>query len=173
VGWQAERMSVPDRSVSESARMEPAPRWVAPVFAVLGLATIPWTAYLSVTLPQHMRTHNYRVSWVGFDLLLVVALLVTAYLAWRARPLVGLMAACTATLLVVDAWFDVTSAGRAGVTTAVLSAVLIELPLAGVCAWIALHVDQVIERRLRQVARHHPRRDGRRHRQVGDDIGPE
>ena len=143
--------------MNNSAGLQPAPRWVAPLFAILGLATIPWTFYLAVTLPERMRTHNYRLSWVGFDILLVAALLLTAHLAWRARPTVGLMAASTATLLIVDAWFDITTSGHAGVTSAILSAVLVELPLAALCIWIALHVDQVIERRLRSATRRHTR----------------
>jgi hypothetical protein len=144
---------LPDKSASDAVRMEPAPRWVAPVFAVLGAAAIPWTAYLAVSLPEQARAHNYRVAWVGFDTLLIAVLLITAYLAWRGRRLVGLLAASTATMLVVDAWFDVTTSRRAEAATAILSAVLVELPLALVCGWIALHVDQVVERRLRQLAR--------------------
>ena len=131
----------------------PVPRWVAPVFAVLGAATIPWTAYLAMTLPDQARTHNYRAAWVGFDLMLIAMLLATAYLAWRGRRLVGLLAASTATMLVVDAWFDVMTSRRVDVMSAVLSAVLIELPLAAVCGWIGLHVEQVVDRRIRQLAR--------------------
>jgi hypothetical protein len=133
--------------------MHAVPRWVAPLFAVLGLVMVPWTIYLGMTLPEQARTHNYRVAWVGFDLLLLVALLVTAYTAWRGRQLVGLIAAATATLLVVDAWFDVTTSRRTDVQTAMLLALLVELPLAVTCAWIALHVDQVVARRLLQLAR--------------------
>ncbi len=72
------------------------------MFAVLGAATIPWMAYLAMTLPDHARTHNYRVAWVGFDVMLVVVLLLTAYVAWRGRPLVGLLAASAAAMLVVE-----------------------------------------------------------------------
>jgi hypothetical protein len=146
-------MTLPDKSASGAVRMEPTPRWVAPLFAVLGAATIPWTAYLAMSLPQHAHTRHYRGAWVGFDLMLIVVLLVTAYFAWRGRPLAGLFAASTSTMLVVDAWFDVTTSSRSDVPSAILSAVLIELPLAVLCGWIALHVDQVVERRLRQLAR--------------------
>jgi hypothetical protein len=145
-------MGVPDIA-SDGARVRPVPRWVAPVFAVLGAATVPWTVYLGMSLPQQARTHNYRVSWVGFDILLVVVLLATAYFAWRGWRHVGVLAASTATLLVVDAWFDVTTSRHADLPSAILSAVLVELPLAVVCGWIALHVDRVIEGRLRQFAR--------------------
>lgn len=145
-------MGEPD-CASDGARVRPVPRWVAPVFAVLGAATIPWTVYLAMSLPQQVPTHNYRVSWVGFDILLVAALLATAYYAWHGWRHVGVLAASTATLLVVDAWFDVTTSRHADLPSAVLSAVLVELPLAALCGWIALHVDRVIERRLRQFAR--------------------
>ncbi|WP_436535235.1 hypothetical protein [Actinoplanes sp. HUAS TT8] len=131
----------------------PVPRWVAPLFAVLGAATIPWTVYLSFTLPQRMHTDNYRTAWVGFDVLLVLGLLTTAYLAWRGQPRVGLVAGATATLLVVDAWFDLTLSNRTEMLAAVLSAALIEIPLAVLCGWIALHVDRLVEHRLRRLAR--------------------
>jgi hypothetical protein len=151
--WHAGRVTALDESASDAVRVQAAPRWVAPVFAVLGAATMPWTAYLAMSLPQQANAHHYRVAWVGFDIMLVVVLLATAYAAWRGRPLVGLLAASAGTMLVVDAWFDVTTARHSDLAAAILSAALVELPLAGVCGWIALHVDQVIERRLRQLAR--------------------
>jgi hypothetical protein len=142
-----------DSSASGSRGIPPVPRWVGPVFAVLGAATIPWTAYLAMSLPAQARSHHYRAAWVGFDIMLVLVLLATAYFAWRGWRHVGILASSTATMLVVDAWFDVTTSRRADVPQAILSAVFVELPLAVVCGWIALHVDQVIERRLRQFAR--------------------
>ncbi|WP_433296300.1 hypothetical protein ACQP2F_38055 [Actinoplanes sp. CA-030573] len=139
--------------MADADRLRPVPRWVAPVFAVLGLATVPWIIYLAATLPAESTTQHYRATWVGFDVLLVVVLLATAHLAWRGSPQAGLLAAATATMLVVDAWFDVTTSPPDDVPAAVLSALLLELPLAVVCGWIALHVDQVIESRLRRLAR--------------------
>jgi hypothetical protein len=146
-------MAASGKSADGSLRLRPVPRWVAPVFAVLGAATVPWTAYLAMSLPAQSNAEHYRVAWVGFDVLLIVVLLVTAYLAWRGSPQVGLLAAAAATMLCVDAWFDVTTSRHSDVPAAVLSAVLLELPLAAVCGWIALHVDQVVERRLRHLAR--------------------
>src|SRR5689334_25415885 len=99
---------------------EPAPRWVAPVFAVLGAVTLPWTVYLAMTLPTHASTHHYRLTWVGFDIMLVVALLATAYLAARGNRFVGLLATVTATMLVLDAWFDVNTSSRADRPGAIL-----------------------------------------------------
>lgn len=133
--------------------LRPAPGWVAPLFALLGAGTIPWTVYLSLTLPNHARTHNYRLAWVGFDVLLIVVLLVTAYLAWRGSPLVGLLAGCAATMLVIDAWFDVTTSDRHEVGLALFLAFVAELPLAALCGWVALHVDRVLARRIRLLGR--------------------
>jgi hypothetical protein len=146
-------MAVPEQTVPDAVRLRPAPRWVAPLFTVLGAATVPWTVHLALTLPEQAGARHYRLAWVGFDLMLVALLLATAGLAWRGSRQVGLIASATAAVLVVDAWFDLTTAQPADVRAAVLSAVLLELPLAVVCGWIALHVDQVVERRLRLLAR--------------------
>jgi hypothetical protein len=146
-------MAVPDEITRDAGALRPVPRWVAPVFAALGAATVPWTAYLAVSLPARASAQHYRLAWVGFDLMLVALLLTTALLAWRGSRQVGLAAAATATVLVVDAWFDVTTSRPADMPSAVASALLLELPLAVVCGWIALHVDQVVERRLQALAR--------------------
>jgi hypothetical protein len=146
-------MATPNEPGPRAARLSAAPRWVAPVFAVLGAATVPWTVHLAMTLPKQADTHHYRLTWVGFDIMLVVVLLATAYLAWRGNRLVGMLATITATMLVLDAWFDVNTSNHADRPEAILSALLVELPLAAVCGWIALHVEQVVERRMRRLAR--------------------
>src|SRR5690242_20308343 len=129
----------------------PVPRWVGPTFTALGLGTIAWAIYLSATLPAHAHTRHYRLAWVGFDVGLAILLSATAWLAWRGNRHVGMTATATATILVVDAWFDVVTAPRGDLTEAVLEAILAELPLALMCLWIALHVDRLIERRLRRI----------------------
>ena len=131
----------------------PVPKWVAPTFGALAAVTVLWTTYLAATLPQHVHTRHYRLAWVGFDVGLTFALLATAYLAYKGNRHTGIAAVVTATLLAVDAWFDVVTSPRADVMGAVLSAVFAELPLAVVCVWIALHVDRVIARRMRQLAK--------------------
>jgi hypothetical protein len=130
----------------------PVPRWVAPTFGALAVGTIGWTLYLAATLPAHAPTRHYRLAWVGFDVGLAILLVITAYLAWKGNRHVGMSATATATVLVVDAWFDIVTSPSSDLMGAVLSGLLAELPLAVVCLWIALHVDKVIERRLRKVA---------------------
>lgn len=110
----------------------------------LGLLTVPWIAYLWVTLPQHANSRHYRVAWTGFDVVLVLGLARTGQLLWRGRTRVELPAVMTATLLVVDAWFDVTtSPTRRDELVALATAWLVELPLAALLAWIAVHAEQV------------------------------
>ncbi len=52
----------------------------------------------------------------------------------------------TGTLLVCDAWFDIlTSRGTSDIVQAILSALLVELPLAVLCFWIAMNVNRAVE----------------------------
>jgi hypothetical protein len=125
-----------------------APRWVAPLFVTLGVLAVPWTVYLAYSLPTQAESPHYRLAWVGFDVVLVAAVFATALLSWHGRRLVVVPAVVTATLLVVDAWFDVlTTPGPEEIAVAVASAVLLELPLAAVCIWIAAHTEYLSIRR--------------------------
>lgn len=128
----------------------PVPRWVGPLFVVLAVATVPWVELLWATLPSRAVSEHYRLAWVGFDLLLVAALARTGWVAWHGGDHVELPAVAAATLLVVDAWFDVlTATGKGDVVNAVLLALLVELPLAGLCIWIAANAERVRRQRLR------------------------
>jgi hypothetical protein len=125
------------------------PRWCGVLLMVLGLLTLPWIAGLALVLPSSERSAHYDVSWVGFDVLLCVLLLRTGWLALRRREQSEVTAAMAGTLLIVDAWFDVLSApDTAQFLIALAMAVLVELPLAGVCLWICARVE--IARRRRE-----------------------
>lgn len=114
------------------------PRWVAFLLLAAGVLLVPWSALLFVVLPQNYTANHWHLAWGGFDVCLAVALAATAVGAIRRSPLVPLASAVTGTLLLCDAWFDVlTSRGAADVTEALISAVLVELPLAIVCFWTA------------------------------------
>jgi len=101
------------------------------VYALLALALVPWVVWLAWTLPERSVSEHYRLAWVGFDVLLCGALARTAWLAWRRSPFVVNVASATAALLVVDAWFDVTtSAGGQDLLVSAAAAFFVELPLA-------------------------------------------
>ena len=106
---------------------------------------IPWALFLAYTLPARHRVLHWDAIWVGFDLALAGALLLTAVAAIRGRRWLAIPATASATLLVCDAWFDVlTASGTHEVTTALLEAVLVELPLAALCVWMALRVERIV-----------------------------
>jgi hypothetical protein len=132
----------------EATNVRTVPWWVGPAFAVLAVGTVPWVVFLAVTLPRHATFHHYRGVWVGFDLGLVGVLATTAVLAWRGRPQVTMAATATATMLFVDAWFDVLTTPRGSdLVVSVVLAGAVELPLAMICLWIALRASQVTEGR--------------------------
>lgn len=139
-------------SIEEGELRLEIPRWVRRLTALCALALVPWIVYLALVLPKHARASHYDIAWVGFDAAMCLALGALAFSAARRRPSTGPLAAVTATLLVVDAWFDViTSSNQSQFTTALLSAVLIELPLAALCAWVSLNAERLRTRAVRRL----------------------
>jgi hypothetical protein len=140
----------------------PAPRWTAPVYLVLAVLLVPWIIYLGVVLPDHATAGHWDIAWVGFDVMEFIALATTAWLSYRRSTWVSIWAAGTATLLIVDAWFDITTAnGGWELTQALVSAFGLELPLAALSLWIARHARLIddavtlwlVERSSRQAER--------------------
>ena len=123
-------------------------RLVSRLYVVMAIVLIPWTAYLAVTLPRRAVARHYDFAWVGFDLLIVVALARTAYLAWTGSRVIVMPAVATCTLLVADAWFDVVTSSGHDRVRAIILAVFIELPTAAISWLIArralqhLHWDE-------------------------------
>jgi hypothetical protein len=121
--------------------------WTAVLFGVGGAGLVAWTGYIATSLPAHSVSTHYNVAWTGFDSLLAVLVLATAWLAYRRNPRVASASAATATLLLADAWFDITTAtpGRP-LLAAVLLAAFVELPAAA----LALQVHRKASARNRE-----------------------
>ena len=121
------------------------PRWAAVFLAAVAAGLVPWTLYLTYTLPARHVTHDWNVAWAGFDVALASALVVTAVgVRVRAAWLEAAAAVSTA-LLVADAWFDIVLAGSGSERReAILLAAVGELPLALLCLWIALNAERAI-----------------------------
>src|SRR5262249_35052682 len=94
------------------------------------IAMIHWLVYLSITLPQNYVAHNWPATWVGFDILLVGFMLATAVLGHLRRQLLLLAAFTFGVLLICDAWFDLMTAGPKDIWLSVVTALLVEVPLA-------------------------------------------
>jgi hypothetical protein len=121
-------------------------RLVLMVGAIVSL--VPWTVYLAITLPDKYIAHNWTATWVGFDALLLVFMVATAVFGLLRRQLLVLAAFTTGVLLVCDAWFDVMTAAPTDRWLSVLTAVLGELPLAGVLITGALRIIRLTATRL-------------------------
>ena len=136
-----------DGSVQISREVRRRFRRLAWIYLIVATGLLPWIVYLALSLPKRNLEHHYRGTWVGFDTLLVLALAGAAYLAFRMDPRVQFPATTAATLLVVDAWFDVTTSdSRSNLVRAVILALLVELPAAAFSLYVARRVSRrVIE----------------------------
>ena len=136
---------LPSLSAAEHRR-----RRLVLMLTVASAVLIPWIVLLALTLPRHYVAGHWRLTWVGFDIILLAALAATAWFAWRRRQAVVIAAFVTATLLACDAWFDITTAsGRTDTITSVASAAILEVPLAGLLFAVAYHLLRLAVRRAR------------------------
>jgi hypothetical protein len=126
-------------------------RVLAHLLLAAGVGLIPWTLYLAYSLPsRHVQDDFYDVGWIGFDVFLAATLAATGYGLLQRRVWVQASAAAAATLLVVDAWFDVLSSNPHGERlVALVLAVFAELPTAAVCVLIAIDAETTAERATR------------------------
>jgi len=126
-------------------------RRLAWAYLIVAVGLIVWTVFLALSLPKENLEQHYRLTWTGFDLIEVLAICLTAYWAFRLDARVVFPATVVATLLIADAWFDVTtSATAADATQALILALLVELPAAA----FSLYVAHRVVRRVRERA--HP-----------------
>ncbi|MCU4183658.1 hypothetical protein K6U06_04750 [Acidiferrimicrobium sp. IK] len=128
-------------------------RWAPKAYLAVAVGLVPWVVYLAVALPRRATAAHYRLAWVGFDCFLALALARTAYLGYRRRPQAELTAVVTATLLLVDAWFDVTtSPTTADLWQAVILATFAEIPAALASLYLVRRVDRIIAAQLEVAA---------------------
>src|ERR1700749_26087 len=81
----------------------------AMVVAVVLLAT---AGALGVLLPGRELVHHWSLAWAGLDVATASTALAPALRLHRGDPRAALTAAAGAALLVLDAWFDVTTAAH-------------------------------------------------------------
>ncbi len=97
-----------------------------------------WIGLLAATLPRSFQTGAWRGAWVGFDVAELAAFAAVGWALWRRRQILIVCLVVLATLLCCDAWFDVVLDARtSGFWLSLLSAILIELPLAALAIVIA------------------------------------
>src|SRR5262245_12549708 len=152
--------------------LPPRVRRIATCYAIGAVLLVGWVVYLGSALPQHNVVEHWNVAWVGFDVLVVVALTFTAVLAWRRDRHVVMPAIATATLLVADAWMDVAMSSGRDLVASIVLAVCVELPLAAVSILVAasalgdLSRDRPPRPRVAVAARAHDARERENERAI-------
>jgi hypothetical protein len=122
------------------------PRWAALFLGGIALALVPWTLYLSYTLPARHVTDHWRLAWSGFDVGLAASLVATAVGVARNAPWLEAAAAVSTALLFTDAWFDIMLAnGAVERLEAIALAMVAEIPLGVFCLWIALNAERAVK----------------------------
>jgi hypothetical protein len=149
-----ERRELIARLVRPVDDLVPSRRWLrrtrevrVAVMVLSAVVLVPWIGYLAVTLPRVYVARNWDVAWVGFDVVLLVLIAATAVLGYLRRQLLVLTAFAAGVLLVCDAWFDVLTAHGDDQTWSVLTAVVVELPMAGLLIAGALQVLRLVAAR--------------------------
>jgi hypothetical protein len=133
----------------QSQRSFVLPLWLGTVYTILSLILIPWTFYLSITLPAHHLSSHWDMSWVGLDIGITFLLLLSALLVYLGSDWIIISSTATGSLLVADAWFDIMSAhAGADLRESVAMAVFVELPLATI-SYIVAH--RILQKNLRSV----------------------
>jgi hypothetical protein len=119
------------RAGDDGAR--PAFRWLVRVIAVSAAVLLPWAAYLALSLPASVSARHWPVTWTGLDVVMAAGLAATAWLAVRRDRRMVFPAVSTATLLLVDAWFDVCTAPAGGPLAMALADMCVEVAEAAGC----------------------------------------
>jgi hypothetical protein len=124
--------------------------WVALAYGAAGIGLLPWAFWLSSSLPSTHHSAHWDLAWSGFDVGLAACFCGTAVTAYRrAVGWAGAFAAATGTMLIVDAWFDVVLESHGNeFGTAIVLAVVFELPAAAFCFWIAFRTETLVSRAL-------------------------
>lgn len=126
-----ERLSIAHVQLPLSARrLQFARRLRLSLMAGGSIVLVPWIIYLAFSLPKNYEANHWRVDWVGFDVLLLTFMVLTAWLGWKKRQLVLLTSFTTGILLICDAWFDIGTAAPKDVLISLASAIFLELPIA-------------------------------------------
>jgi hypothetical protein len=144
--WRLSRVEIPGLPAPGAIRSMRRRRLALMLTAVAVL--IPWTIYLGFTLPDRHVAGNWTLTWVGFDVVLLLVFAATAVFGLLRRQLVVFGAFASGVLLVSDAWFDVTTADAHELPVAVATAVLFELPLAAVLIGSAFRLTRLMAARL-------------------------
>lgn len=117
-------------------------RWMPAALVAIAAGLSAWVIELGAVLQGQAEVRNWSSTWVGLDLMEITGLVLTAVLLRRRSVYLSPVAAVTATLFALDAWFDVeTAAAGAQWYESLAAAIFGEIPmtivLTGITVWAA------------------------------------
>ena len=71
----------------ERSKLDLSRNWPAAILAVAAIVLIPWAIALGQMLPSRHVADHWDAAWTGFDVILAVSLLATAWSFVRRRDL--------------------------------------------------------------------------------------
>jgi hypothetical protein len=130
-------------------------RWRSEAIRIIAVASVffaAWIGLLAATLPVRYTARAWGPAWIGFDVALLAAFMLTGWALWRRRQVLIVFLIITATLLTCDAWFDLLlDWGTGDFWLSLGSALLAELPLAAV---LVLRARWLLRLTMRMVMAH-------------------
>jgi hypothetical protein len=116
------------------------------VLLLIAAGLTVWVFELGAVLQGQAQVRNWSSTWVGLDLMEIAGLVLTAVAMRRRSAYLSAVAAVTATLFALDAWFDVlTASAGSGWYESLAAAAFGEIPmtvvLTAVAVWAARHAS--------------------------------
>lgn len=121
-------------------------KWTLRVVGAAAVLLVPWMVVLAVTLPGSTQVDNWPLAWIGLDALMAAGCATTALLGLRGDPRARLTASATASVAVLDAWFDITTAQAGSALIQALLCAVAEAALAAACVALALSKGRAARR---------------------------
>ena len=86
------------------------PKWAVLLYGGLALVLVPWILDLAANLPVRHVARHWDTLWVGFDIMMLITILLTLWFMLKKMVWIVVSASALATLFIVDAWFDILTA---------------------------------------------------------------
>ncbi|MET8447312.1 hypothetical protein [Streptomyces sp. NPDC005209] len=112
--------------------------WTLILLGAAAVLLVPWMVLLGLTLPANAEVRHWSLAWIGLDVLMATGCATTALLGLRRDSRSRLTASATASVAVLDAWFDLTTAASGSALLQAAGSAVAEAALAGLCVFLAL-----------------------------------
>lgn len=113
-------------------------RRIALVLIVASLTLSGIIIFLSIDLPDTYRATNWSLAWAGFDVLLLLTILLTLWALFNRKQIAVIASSMSGTILIIDTWFDITTSqpGR-DFYVALLTGLFLGIPFALTLFWFS------------------------------------